>query len=520
MAIPVLLSTDAALGWLRSRGVRALVADSRRVGAGDAFLAWPGQRHDARSHVRDALRQGATAVLVEAQGADAFEMPAGAPVAGLLNLKAAAGVLAHALLHRPSEFLRVFAVTGTNGKTSVSWWLAQALGLLGPRCGVIGTLGAGQPPDHLTSTGLTTPDAIRLHETLADFVRQGFACCTMEASSIGLAEHRLAGLRIDTALFTNLTQDHLDYHGTMQAYWQAKQRLFEWPGLRAAVIHTGDAHGAELAERLAHQRPELERWTVALDRDAHLRGEMIGYGRLGGLHLRLHEDGAAVDVHSALVGDFNAQNLLVAAAGLRAAGHRLTDVAVALQRLQPVPGRLQRVPGGPNEALAVVDYAHTPDALDKVLQALRPLATQRQGRLWCVFGCGGNRDPGKRPRMAAVAEALADRVVLTSDNPRDESPRMILAQMATGLVDPDHVAVIEDRREAIRHAIDRADPADLILVAGKGHEAEQEIAGLKHPFSDLDEVQAALALRRQRLRLDTLATPDAPPAPDQPGVAA
>jgi UDP-N-acetylmuramyl-tripeptide synthetase len=496
--LPVLLSADAAATWLHSQGVRGLTADSRQVRSGDAFIAWPGHRQDARGHIAAALAQGATAVLAEAVGLDTYALDPTLPVAAMQDLKEHAGEVAHRYWQAPSAALRVFAVTGTNGKTSVSWWLAEASTRLGQRCGLIGTLGAGVPPLALQSTGLTTPDAIQLHATLAEFRDLGLSACAMEASSIGLAEHRLAGTRIDTAVFTNLTQDHLDYHGSMEAYWQAKQRLFAWPGLRAAVIHTGDAHGAELAERLAHEQPQLDRWTVGLNRDARLRGEWLGYAPHGGMHLRVVEGGEAHELHTAMVGEFNVQNLLAVAATLRAAGHSLRDVVSVLAELQPVPGRLQRIPGGTHEPLVVVDYAHTPDALDQVLRALRPLATQREGRLWVVFGCGGNRDAGKRPKMAAAAEASADRLVMTSDNPRDEPARLILAQMATGLVDPDRVAVIEDRRDAIRHAIDRADPEDLVLVAGKGHEAEQEIAGVKHPFADADEVQAALALRRQR----------------------
>jgi MurE/MurF fusion protein len=352
-------------------------------------------------------------------------------------------------------------------------------------------------PLPLQATGLTTPDVLQLHAVLADFRDQGIKACAMEASSIGLAEHRLMGVRIHTALFTNLTQDHLDYHGSMQAYWQAKQRLFRWPGLQAAVVHVGDAHGAELADRLAHEQAALDRWTVAVGRDARLRGELLGFGSQGGLHLRLVEGRESHDLQSPIVGEFNAQNLLVVAGALRAAGHSLAAVAAVLATLEPVPGRLQRIPtAGGSEPMVVVDYAHTPDALTQVLQALKPLAAQRQGRLWIVFGCGGNRDAGKRPKMAAAAEALADRLVMTSDNPRNESPRLILAQMATGLADPERVAVIEDRREAIRHALGRAAAEDLVLVAGKGHEAEQEIEGVKHPFSDAVEAAEALALWR------------------------
>ncbi|MDE2083177.1 MAG: UDP-N-acetylmuramoyl-L-alanyl-D-glutamate--2,6-diaminopimelate ligase [Burkholderiales bacterium] len=493
-ALPSLPTAQAAADWLAARGCAGLATDSRAVRRGQGFLAWPGRASDGRRYVGAALEAGAAACLVEAAGAAAFGFD-DPRIAAVPGLQAAAGPIADAHYRHPSRALTVVATTGTNGKTSTAWWTAQALTALGRRGAVIGTLGAGVP-DALQPTGLTTPDAVALQATLRRFVDAGYAACALEASSIGLVEHRLAGTQIDVALFTNLTRDHLDFHGSMAAYAEAKRRLFRWPGLRAAVLNIDDAEGAALAEAL--RGSGIDVWTVSLQRPARLQA---GPRRYEGDGLAFEVSGepggpgaaAAVPVRSRLVGEFNASNLLVVIGGLCALGHPLADAAAAAAGVTPVPGRLQRVPGGPPEV--VVDYAHTPDALLQVLQALRPLAAARGGRLWCVFGCGGNRDATKRPLMGAIAAAGADRVVLTSDNPRDESPAAILAQIRAGIAAPQAVEVIADRHAAIAHAVAQAAAADVVLLAGKGHETTQEAAGVKRPFSDLDE--AAGALRRR-----------------------
>ena len=484
-------SADAAAAWLRQRGARSLASDSRRVRPGDAFIAWPGQVHDARRFVTAALVGGAAACLVEAEGVAAFEFE-GDRVAALRGLKAAAGAVASDFLGAPSRRLDVLAVTGTNGKTSTAWWLAQALGALGRRCGVVGTLGVGEPPNVLSS-GLTTPDPVALQLAFHRFAEERFAACAIEASSIGLAEQRLAGSAIKVALYTNLTRDHLDHHGTMGAYWQAKSALFDWPGLQAAVVNIDDEQGAALAAQLA-QRP-LDLWTCSVNGAARLTAQGVAY-RDGGLCFDVSEAGASLTARSALIGDYNAANLLGVIGGLRALGVPLADAVAACAPLTPVPGRMQRVAtSAPMRDVpeVVVDYAHTPDALEKALTALRPFATERGGRLRCVFGCGGNRDASKRPLMGAIAEQLADHVIVTSDNPRDEAPNFIISQILVGVIGHDDVDVIEDRRAAIAYAVKSAGARDVVLVAGKGHEATQEIAGVKHAFSDVDAVQAALA---------------------------
>ena len=517
-AMTMLDSREAAHAWLLVRQARALVGDSRKVAPGDAFVAWPGYATDARRHVPDALVAGAVACLVEAEGVEAFGFAAEPRVAAMRGLKAAAGDIASRFFGTPSERIEVIAVTGTNGKTSTAWWVAQALGATGRRSAVIGTLGVGEPPragkasessdsastgdaaSGLTPTGLTTPDPITLQTALADFVARGFTACVVEASSIGIAEHRLAGTRVAVAVFTNFTQDHLDYHGDMVAYWQAKAQLFAWPGLKAAVVNLDDAQGVELAASLSSSSIDI--WTISIHSEARLRAMNIRYGR-DGLAFEVHEGDTGVAIATPLIGDYNVSNLLAAIGVLRALGIGLHDAAAACAGLTPVPGRMQRVATGDDAAAqpeVVVDYAHTPDALEKALAALRPLAAERGGRLWCVFGCGGNRDAAKRPLMGAIAIKLAERVVVTSDNPRLESPDFILSQILVGTMGHDEVDVIENRADAIRHAVTCAAAADVVLIAGKGHETYQDVAGAKFPFSDVAHATQALAARSAAAR--------------------
>ena len=495
MLTPLSTPQDAAT-WLAARvalqGGARLRCDSRAVQPGDAFIAWPGQATDGRHFVAQALAAGAAACLVESEGVAAFGF-SDERIATLPGLKAATGEIADLCMAQPSAVLDVVATTGTNGKTSTAWWTAQALTRLGRRCGVIGTLGVGEP-EKVSSTGLTTPDPVTLHQAFRGFVDLGFSACALEASSIGLVEQRLNAARIDVALFTNLTQDHLDYHGSMAAYGEAKRRLFSWPGLRAAVINIDDAWGAQLAAEL-QQAGTLDVWTVSLQSPARLQAQGLHY-ETAGLAFTLAEGPARADVHTQLVGEFNASNLLVVLGGLRALGVGLEEAAAVAPQLTPVPGRLQRVPAvGGVDVEVVVDYAHTPDALAQVLRALRPLATARGGRLWCVFGCGGNRDATKRPLMGSIAAAAADRVIVTSDNPRFEDPQAIVEQVLAGVAGAAHVGALVDRRAAVAQAVAQAGPHDVVLLAGKGHE-DYQIVGAEHlPYSDLAEAEAALRAR-------------------------
>jgi MurE/MurF fusion protein len=490
-----------AADWLRERMTGRLCSDSRALLAGDVFMAWPGAAHDARIHVTGALAKGAAACLVEAEGAEKFDWPQDR-VACYRQLKAASGEIAAACFGHPSEDLSVLAVTGTNGKTSSAWWLAQALSNLKLStpipCGLVGTLGIGRVPAPgepvaLESTGLTTPDPVRLQQAFRRFADQGLRACAIEASSIGLAEHRLAGTRIHTALFTNFTQDHLDYHGNLAAYWKAKQALFDWPGLKAAVVNLDDPQGEILAQQL--QGRDLALWTVscqdAVAEPARLRALDVHYGDAG-LVFIVAEGEERQLLQTGLLGGFNVSNLLGVIAAMRSLGVSLQVAVEACAALAPVPGRME-CHSAPGHPLVVVDYAHTPDALAKALAALQPLARERGGELCCVFGCGGDRDRAKRPLMAAQAERLADRLVLTSDNPRSESPQAILDQMLLGLKARIPAIQEPDRARAIAAAIAQARPQDVVLVAGKGHEDYQELASGRVPFSDLDQVAQALA---------------------------
>lgn len=503
MPLTRLKSPDAAARWLSSWVTGTLRTDSRLVQPGDAFIAWPGYAVDGRHYVKQALERGAATCLVEEEGIDAFGFE-DARVAALPQLKAATGLIASAYYRQPSGALRVVATTGTNGKTSTAWWTAQCLTQLGMRCGVVGTLGIGEPPRpapvsgaptaDIAFTGLTTPDPVVLQQGFRRMVDEGFAACAIEASSIGVVEHRLAGTAIEVAQFTNFTRDHLDYHGDMAAYWAAKRHLFGWPGLRAAVINVDDPQGARLVAELAGRGPAM--WTVSVAGEARLRADQVRYEH-GGLAFDVVEGPQRVALATGLIGDYNVNNLLVVVGALRALGVALDEACGAAERVTPVPGRMQRVPSADGLPEVVVDYAHTPDALDKAISALRPLAQARGGRLWCVFGCGGNRDASKRAPMGEIAARLADRVVVTSDNPRREAPQAIVDQIVAGI--PAEAAarteVRIDRRDAIASTVAEAGAADVVLVAGKGHEDYQEIDGVKHPFSDAAEATTALVWR-------------------------
>lgn len=496
MTLPLLESVHDAVDWLRQKVTGTLQTDSRQVRPGDGFIAWPGAATDGRAHIGDALERGAVACLVEHEGAEAFALR-GVPVAALHGLKAATGLIAADWFEQPTQRLDVVAVTGTNGKTSTSWWLAEALNVLSKNeliaqggCALVGTLGMGMPPT-LIPTGMTTPDPVRLQRAFGQFADEGRTACAIEASSIGLAEHRMVGTRIRVALFTNFTQDHLDYHPSMTAYWQAKSVLFDWPGLQAAVVNVDDPRGAELHAALADRL--LDVWSVSIAGPARLAARDIGMGD-GGLRFTVAEGVHTHVLQSRVIGQYNVSNLLGVLAALRALGVPLEHALYACAQLSPVPGRMEQI-NNPGQPLVAVDYAHTPDALDKALQALRPVAAERGGQLWCVFGCGGHRDAGKRPLMGAVAQQQADQVVVTSDNPRNEDPAAILHQILQGTIASNVVRAEPDRATAIALAISAAEPADVILIAGKGHEDTQESAGVRLPFSDMAHAQSALHAR-------------------------
>jgi len=513
MPLTRLKSPAAAARWLKSWVTGTLRTDSRAIQPGDGFIAWPGYANDGRAFVASALAAGAATCLVEEKEVDPFGFE-DARIATLKNMKAATGQIAAAFFDEPSQTLKVIATTGTNGKTSTAWWTSQTLNLLGRRAGFVGTLGVGVPPLPMPvatgdstqdwtikATGLTTPDPVLLQAAFRRMADDGFTACAIEASSIGIVEQRLAGTRIEVALFTNFTRDHLDYHGSMDNYWAAKRLLFGWVGLKSAVINIDDDAGALLADEL--RRGQIDSWTYSTraDSGARLIAEDIGY-RDGGLAFMLVEDVAVggrarrEPVTTTLIGDYNVHNLLAVIGGLRAQGVMMADAARVAGLVTPVPGRMQRVAAGAvGQPEVVVDYAHTPDALEKVVAALRPLATARGGKLVCVFGCGGDRDATKRPLMGEIAARLADQAVVTSDNPRGEDPQKIVDQIADGAFDGNPVVKIVDRREAIAQVLATADANDVVLIAGKGHEDYQEVEGVRHPFSDVEEALIGLKKR-------------------------
>ncbi|HEX8979565.1 MAG TPA: UDP-N-acetylmuramoyl-L-alanyl-D-glutamate--2,6-diaminopimelate ligase [Parasulfuritortus sp.] len=461
-------------------GLRHLTADSRRVCPGDVFLALPGAVHDGRDHIQAAVSAGAAAVLWEPDG---YAWPVGLAVPNfpVPDLKGRAPAIAAAWWCDPSQALWMTGVTGTNGKTSCSHWLADAFGRLGRKTAVIGTLGNGFPGE-LQGASHTTPDAVTLQGLLAGYRNAGAVGVAMEVSSHALDQGRVEGVAFDVAVLTNLSRDHLDYHGDMTAYAHAKTRLFDWPGLKWAVLNLEDELGKRLHKGLA-------------GRDVHCLSYGLGVGDIRGEALRLSADGLAMEVETpwgrgelrtGLVGRFNAANLLACLGALLAANISLADALAALEPTRSVAGRMQRLGGGALPTV-IVDYAHTPDALEKTLATLRDLTA---GRLVCVFGCGGGRDKGKRPLMGEAAARLADRVVVTSDNPRHEAPADIVADILVGM--PAGQQVELDRAAAIRAAIAGATPGDVVLIAGKGHEDYQEIEGVRRPFSDVAEAERAL----------------------------
>jgi UDP-N-acetylmuramyl-tripeptide synthetase len=467
--------------------------DSRRVEPGDLFLAYPG--HDANSadgrrFIAQAIEKGAAAVCWEPGGDFTWNPAWTLPNVPVKNLRALAGPLAHELAGRPSESLALLAITGTNGKTSISQWLAR---VYPETCATIGTLGAGFP-EAMTPTGLTTPEATTLARLLADEHRQGARACALEASSIGIEEGRMNGLRVDTAIFTNCTRDHLDYHQNMEAYAAAKEKLFVWPRLRLAVLNLDDALGQRLARVTTASKIMGYSLEGRNDVTAIVHAESLATTATGQTFLMVTSRGRA-RVETALLGRYNVSNLLAVAAVLLDQGVNVAKIAEQLSSLAPPPGRMERY-GDEASPLVAVDYAHTPDALENALVALRPVAAAREGRLICVFGCGGERDKGKRPLMGEIAARNADEVWITSDNPRSEAPQEIIADIRQGIAKLSTVKIEPERGLAIRAAIAAAADTDVILVAGKGHEPYQEIAGIRLPFSDGEVVRQALKARQ------------------------
>ena len=490
------------IDFLNSLASPRMVTDSRRIQSGDIFFAYPGESSDGRQFIAQAIARGAKAVIYEAMltGAAGEMQPFiwqpdwHITHFSVTDLRHQAGTIADKAYRAPSDKLWMIGVTGTNGKTSSCHWIAQALNHAEKKCALIGTLGNGFV-EALQETANTTPDAINLHGLLAEYLNAGASAVAMEVSSHALAQGRVNGVQFDVALLTNLSRDHLDYHGNMASYAATKRRLFDWNTLKFAVVNLDDPFGIELAAQLRDKNLEVIAYGLseAALHQAERYGMRMVYGNLRkmsaqGMQLEIRSSWGAIELNSTLLGRFNAANLLGVLAVLLVSEVSLNNAVAALSGVQQVAGRMQKL-GGANMPLVIVDYAHTPDALEKVLLALREV--NAMCRLICVFGCGGDRDRGKRAMMGKVAEKFADFCIITSDNPRSEDPQLIIAEVSSEMKAGKH-QLLPDRTTAINQAISMAKGTDIILIAGKGHEDYQEIKGVKYPFSDIEVALLAL----------------------------
>lgn len=478
-----LLRGIATIDPSRDISVGGLSLDSRSIRSGDAFVALRGGRLHGITFAPSALARGASIVLAEAPPPAVFD---GRDAIWIDDLRANLGEIAARFFGRPSAHLKMIGVTGTNGKTSIVQLIAAALQSLGATSATIGTLGAGLFGT-LAEGARTTPDAISVQQLLAEFRSAGASHAALEVSSHALDQGRVDGVDFDVAVFTNLTRDHLDYHGTMEEYGAAKQKLFAWPTLRAVVINVDDAFGRQLADGL---RDDIKQIRYAVDNAADVRAEKVRTSDRG-LEFQLITPWGGGAIATPLLGHFNVYNLLAVAGCLGALGYTFKQIHNALTLLTPVAGRMNRLGGG-DAPLVVIDYAHTPDALEQALTSLR---AHTSGALICVFGAGGERDQGKRPQMGAIAERLADRIIVTDDNPRGENGDTIVAHILAGLHQRERANVQRDRNAAIRAAVCDARAGDVVLIAGKGHEPYQEVGGVKHDFDDAVIARGALESR-------------------------
>jgi UDP-N-acetylmuramoyl-L-alanyl-D-glutamate--2,6-diaminopimelate ligase len=463
-----------------------LTLDSRAARPGSLFFALPGRNSHGLAFAKEAAARGARAVLWEPDAhVDPPQLPESVFSAAVPGLAKLVGRIADRFFGWPSSHLRIVGITGTNGKTTCAYLLAQCLERLGSEAAYAGTLGWGriaalERPTH------TTPDAVSVHRELAQLRSMGVRNVAMEVSSHALDQDRVAGVRFHSAAFTNLSRDHLDYHPSMQAYGAAKARLFETEGLEQIIVNIGDEFGRRLAQSHAGRAPITAVWIGA--GDSAWMAERTVYARsvgvdLQGISMQIGGSFGTADLRTKLLGRFNAENSVVVLACLISLGFSLQEAASALAQCTAAPGRMEVVSAARGKPLAVIDYAHTPDALAKALGALREHCG---GALWCVFGCGGDRDPGKRPIMGAIADELADEIIVTDDNPRSEDPQAITRAIAAGIT-LRSARVINDRGEAIGTALREAQPPDVVLIAGKGHEDYQIYGETRRSFSDRNE---------------------------------
>lgn len=468
--------------------ITGLALDSRLVHPGNLFFAYPGYEEDGRKYIEAAVANGAVAIVCEGEKVNAFILNNSNVVMFVVpKVAQLVGLIAAKFYDYPTRKLTVIGVTGTNGKTSITQFIAQIFTDLGQKCGVVGTLGVGFP-NQIKMTGLTTPDAITIQSALAEFVKEGAKAVAIEVSSQGMAQNRLQGVDFKIAVFTNLTRDHLDYHKNMQDYAAEKRRLFFTPGLEYAVINTDDEYGVELLRSLPLTVKPFAYTTTDVE---------VNVPQVYAKNIKISPNSFNAEVmtpwgngvlQSSLLGRFNVSNLLAVLSVLCISNIELSVVLQHIAQLKNVKGRMQTLGGG-KLPLVVVDFAHTPDALEKSLLALREHC---RGKLWCVFGCGGDKDRGKRSLMGQIAERYSDQVIITSDNPRSEDPQQISDDIVKGLLCPWAVEVEHDRGVAIFHAIDCAVQGDVVLLAGKGHEDYQIIGKNKIPFNDVDKALEAL----------------------------
>jgi UDP-N-acetylmuramoyl-L-alanyl-D-glutamate--2,6-diaminopimelate ligase len=468
--------------------VTGIQMDSRLLRKGDLFVACLGSNHDAREYIDDAIQLGVAAVLAEAGGDwQGTRLINNVPVVAVDNLSAKLSEIAARFYAYPSEHLSVIGITGTNGKTSCSQFIAQALAVSGFSCGTMGTLGYGVY-GKLKETQLTTPDPIFTQMALAEMVQDGIDPVVMEVSSVGLHQKRVAAVKFDTAIFTNLTRDHLDYHESMEEYGSNKKKLFTSEGLKRAIVNLDDPYALSVINAIA---PSVEICTYSLENPlATVYTESLLLTRQGFEAKIVTPIGSGI-VKGSLIGYFNVSNLLAVIAALISYLPKRIDLKSGLS---PVDGRMEII-GEQQEITAVVDYAHTPDGLRSALKGLRD---HFSGNIWCVFGCGGNRDKGKRPIMGEIAETHADKMIIADDNPRNEAGDDIVQHILSGMDFPEHAIVLRDRKKAIDYAIANAQPGDVVLVAGKGHETYQDVCGSKLIFSDTNQVRLALQARDRK----------------------
>lgn len=461
---------------------KSITSDSRKVLPSGLFLAYPGDMNDGRKYIADAIKNGASAVLWDPEGFD-WNAEWDIENKAIKQLRLQASNIASQFYKKPSTKMWMIGVTGTNGKTSITQWLSQCFNYLGRKTAVIGTLGNGLP-NQLSPTSNTTPDAVLLQEMLADYVKQEVATVAMEVSSHGLHQGRVRGVHFDVAVLSNLSRDHLDYHASFEAYAAEKRRLFKTAGLKTAVLNCDDEFGQKLEEDLSAAGTSVMTYGIE---HGDVRATELHFENTHFVFYAITPLGNA-PVKANLIGRFNVYNVLAVLATLLVSKVNLDDAIDTISHIQSAPGRMQQIGGG-KLPLVVVDYAHTPDALEKVLSTLK---AQASSKLICVFGCGGNRDAGKRELMGKIASEIADAVVVTSDNPRDEAPEKIILDIVSSM--HGNFAIEEDRAKAISVGIFSAKPGDIVLIAGKGHEDYQEIAGKKHHFSDVEQAKDVLKI--------------------------